>query len=79
MPTPSKPIRLASPKPGDTISPPARRRWLARTLEALGQTPPAEMTPLHPLRVDLVHGGRAVTFLDRSPPRLFSRRLKLSR
>jgi hypothetical protein len=66
MPTPSKPARLASPKPGDAISPPARHDRLVGMLEALGQMPPAEMTPLHPLRVDLVHGGRAVTFLVRS-------------
>ena len=74
LPTRSKGARRESPSPATTTSPPARRNWLDQKLAALGLMQPAMTAhPLRSQRVDLVHGGRAVTFLRQSTAPLYSR------
>jgi hypothetical protein len=72
MPIHSSSFRPAGPRPAKILSPPARRRWLARKLASLGLMPPAEVYPLRPRRTDYVQGGRAVTFLVRPTTPLFA-------
>ena len=72
-PTRSKVARRESPRPATTAPPPTRRSWLVQKLVALGLMQPREARPLRPRRTDLVHGGRAVTFLLRTTNPLFPR------
>ena len=74
LPTRSKGARREDPSPATTTSPPARRSWLDRKLAALGLMQPLKPAhPLRPQRIDLVHGGRGVTFLLKSTAPLSAR------
>ena len=74
LPTRSKGARRESPSPATTVSPPARRNWLDQKLAALGLMQPLKPAhPLRPRRIDLAHGGRAVTFLLKSTAPLYAR------